>query len=276
MISTRRRCVVAASLALALVPCAVSAEPPTSAPVPPAPLAPGELEELRESVERADFQHAEPRLRALLTEPALSAREHALALELSVVIALAARRDAEAQRLLAELYGRDPGHRLSVSELGPQVSAAFERAGRARRELEPTPIAAELVVTGDGRRTLDVRLDDPAQRVDSVHAYLWFDSERLLSHMVAEGTSSARFYVPEPPAEARALELHVEVRAPSGALLGSAGTREAPLALTLAQKPAAVACPEPEETPLRKRWWVWTTLGIVVAGIATGSAIAVH
>lgn len=268
---------MAVGLVLALSPCAARAEPPTPpaearAAPPPAPR--HELEALRQGIERADFQGAAPRLAELLASPTLAARERNLALELSAVIALAARRDADAQRTLQELYARDPGHRLSVAELGPQISAAFERAARAPRDERPLPVSAALAVTPDGRPALDVSVEDPALRVEAVHAYVWFERERLLSHLVAESGPSARFFLPERPEGASILELHLEARAPSGALLGRLGERERPLQLALRPRPAPAPCPVVDEPPLRRRWWLWTSLGIAVAGVATGSAIA--
>jgi hypothetical protein len=269
-------------LALVLSPCVALAELPTSppavagaAPAGAAPSTPREhLDALRQSVERADFQSAAPQLEALLATPGLPARERNLALELSAVIALAARRDTEAQRTLHELYTRDPGHKLGVAELGPQINAAFERAAQSRPATVPLTLTAALAHTPDGRPALDVRADDPALRVEALHAYVWFEGERLLSHLVAEAGPSARFFLPARPADARRLALHLEALAPSGALLGLLGTRDAPIQLALPPPSAPAPCPVAEEPPLRRRWWVWTSLGIAVAGIATGSAIA--
>jgi hypothetical protein len=234
-----------------------------------------ELRALRASVERAEFQTAQPRLEALLAGPSLTAHEHALALELLAVIALAARRDADAQAALVALYTRDPEHRLSVGELGPQVSAAFERAARVGHVPAPLPIAAALGHAADGRSTLDVHLDDPTRTVAHLHAYVWFDAERLLSQLVSDGAPEVRYFLPAPPAAARSVAVVLEARAPSGALLASAGSPAQPIVLAL--PPAAP--PEPcaaaaEDPPLRRRWWVWTSVGIAVAGIATASALA--
>jgi hypothetical protein len=270
-------------LALVLSPCVALAEPPTSPPpvvagaVPsdPAPTTPGEqLAALRQSVERADFQSAAPQLEALLASAALTARERNLALELSAVIALAARRDAEAQRTLHALYARDPGHKLGVAELGPQISAAFERAAQSHPAAAPVTLTTALAHTPDGRPALDVHADDPGLRVEALHAYVWFEGERLLSHLVSEAGPSARFFLPARPAAASRLELHLEARAPSGALLGLLGERDAPILLALPAPSVPAPCPAAAEPPLRRRWWVWTSLGIAVAGIATGSAIA--
>ena len=52
---------------------------------------------------------------------------------------------------------------------------------------------------------------------------------------------------------------------------------EQPAATAPATQPATVAAtksaPAPERTPVYKRWWLWTAVGVVVAGAAVGIAV---
>jgi tetratricopeptide (TPR) repeat protein len=49
----------------------------------------------------------------------------------------------------------------------------------------------------------------------------------------------------------------------------------APPAGPLALKPSAPATRASPTTPVYKKWWLWTAVGVVVAGAATGVALAV-
>ncbi len=53
------------------------------------------------------------------------------------------------------------------------------------------------------------------------------------------------------------------------------GVKEAPRATTTAPPALVATAPEqPPRTPVYKRWWLWTAVGVVVAGAATGIAVA--
>jgi hypothetical protein len=62
----------------------------------------------------------------------------------------------------------------------------------------------------------------------------------------------------------------VEARAPSGSVLARAGTEASPLQFSL--PPSALVCPS-SGPPLRRAWWLWTSVAIAVAGIGVSGAI---
>lgn len=94
-----------------------------------------------------------------------------------------------------------------------------------------------------------------------------------------EAVATYQFYLqvdPDPPAEvARDLRSYIKQAEEPAA------PRPAPPALTLPRSavlPAptspGLAPPVPSPTPLYKRWWLWTAVGLVAAGAAAGIAVA--
>ncbi|MDR0965495.1 MAG: hypothetical protein LBM75_03145 [Myxococcales bacterium] len=80
-----------------------------------------------------------------------------------------------------------------------------------------------------------------------------------------------------------ALEYFIEVQDAAGALLAIAGKREAPLVVPLATEAERVAAATTAEgdaamvsggsSAWYQKWWVWTIVGVVVAGAVTGGVI---
>lgn len=70
-----------------------------------------------------------------------------------------------------------------------------------------------------------------------------------------------------------------EARAPSHRPLSRAihvlGPGDATLSLILSRRPAEAEV-EAEETPLRRKWWLWTGLGVLAAGAAAGLVLGLR
>lgn len=76
-----------------------------------------------------------------------------------------------------------------------------------------------------------------------------------------------------------ALEYYIEIYAPGGTLLAVAGKKDSPLSVALALPGAPEEAGNDGEdmmvagSPWYKKWWVWTIVGVVVAGAVTGGVI---
>ena len=84
----------------------------------------------------------------------------------------------------------------------------------------------------------------------------------------------ASLALPALTAHAHTLDFYVEARAPSGYVLARDGSEVAPLRVRLDAAPAARA--QRHETPLRRTWWLWTSVAIAVAGIGITGALLAH
>lgn len=232
----------------------------------------GELGTLRAALEQARFDEARARARTLLARDDLRARERNAVLELLAVAQIAARDEASARATLRELYTRDPEHREELRDPGPSVSAAF---ARSRAEAQ-TPIETTLAVRVDldaaTRPTVHIEVDGARDAVESVHVFTLSTDEP--SELVAQVRNRRQLSLVLPAVahtEPSELALRVEAHAPSGSVLARAGTSEAPLRFKIAGATSSEAVRAP---PLRRAWWLWTSVAIVVAGLGVSGAIA--
>jgi tetratricopeptide (TPR) repeat protein len=73
-------------------------------------------------------------------------------------------------------------------------------------------------------------------------------------------------------------KIAAEKAAAEKAAADKAAAEKAAAEKAAAEKPAAaklVVVPPPRPTPVYKKWWLWTIVGVVVAGAATGIAVGV-
>lgn len=242
-----------------------------------------QLSSIREMVLYARYAEAETAVQALVARTDLSATQRNAALEIQAIILLARRQGRRADEVLAELYGRDPEHRLIDRDVGPAVRAAFERAQassppRATVQLEngtlpridrrQSPVLAVRITEGSGvvhELRLSYRNGEsgPFER-----AVMRVDEARALGRAripLAEGT------------DAYTVHYYIEALAPSQAVIGSVGSESAPLALEVPAESAiprvAIAPTGEEDTPapagggsVLEEWWFWTIVGVLVAG----------
>ena len=254
-------------------PLTAQSAPPLAPAAPSAALLPErELDELHAALEQARFEEARTRALELLAAEQLSARQRNEVLELLAVAQVAARDEAGARATLALLFGRDPAHRERLRDPGPTVSAAFARARNEGHEPHVPQVEAQVARDPVGRALVEVALGAGRDAVDSVHLFARrTDGER--AHLVSEVGNRAivRFALPAAgsPDDGGQLALWVEARAPSGSVLARAGTEADPLQFAL--PPAARLCTQ--APPLRRAWWLWTSVAIAVAGIGVSGAI---
>lgn len=236
----------------------------------------GELSALRDAVERARFDDAHARAEALLSRSDLTARQRNDALELLAIAQIAAREDEAARATLSELFARDPEHPERLHDPGPTVVAAFARGRSEPRPPRTVQVTSSVAQTGLGRVLLEVRLGPGQDAVDSVHVFAESASGLEPTHLIAEPRGREAVVVALPALGPRQqLSVYVEARAPSGAVIGKEGSADEPLVIELPRD--VLACPvPPPPKPLRRAWWLWTSVAIVVAGIGVSGALAAH
>ncbi|MEY4512263.1 MAG: hypothetical protein RLZZ450_4385 [Pseudomonadota bacterium] len=243
------------------------------------------LAALRAELDQARFSSVEARTKTLLAEPTLRARERNDALELLAIAQIAARADAAAEGTLRELFARDPEHVSHVRDPGPNVAAMFERIRGQPASALSVPLTVSAVRDAQGRVIVELALGVGHDAVDTVHVFARAGGAANVaassagdqepdqtSHVVAEVDARTLLAVALPQASRTqsTIALYVEGRAPSGAVLGRDGSESAPLIIHLAP-PKACA-----DVPLRRRWWVWTSVALAVSGMAIGGALAAH
>ena len=232
------------------------------------------LNEAKVALERAHFDAAERLLTELLARDSLLARERNDALELFAIVQIAERKDAKARETLLDLLRRDPQHPRRVLDQGPAVDAAFARIKQGHKAAPNVPLRFTLSSDSSRRLVLQLELGEGRDAVESVHVFVLGEASEPSSHLVStlNGERPLRLLVPGPPRGRHELALYLEARAPSGAVLGRAGEASRSLRIPLPRiDPEFVACTVAPK-PLRRQWWLWTAVGLVVSGIVVASA----
>ncbi|MFT3923495.1 MAG: hypothetical protein QM778_13245 [Myxococcales bacterium] len=233
------------------------------------------LTDARAALEKARFDVAKQRAQRLLERSDLDARTRNAALELSAIIDTAARRERAAQATLAELYARDPLHPRRVYDPGPAVETAFAKA-HARTQ-GPVQVAFSALTRrqDDGTLLLQLRIYRGANAVESMHVRLWLPGENadpVEVSAVLGLREQLSLTLPTPLSYTGPLPVVMEARSPGGYVLGHIGSLETPAQLAIPpgppSEPVIPACPAPERRPLRREWWLWTSVGVVVTGLA--------
>lgn len=240
------------------------------------------LSEVREMALYARYREALQAAQAFLERTDLDAAQRNTGLEVLATMHIALRDQASAGRVLQQLYARDPEHRLSDPDASPPVLSAFGRA----RSNPPPPIEVELThepPSLDERRPpiLEVRLGANADAVQEVRLrYRQADDAELTTLVmnVAEGVARARLPVLE-RTEAYEVRYFVEALAPSGATIATRGSEGEPLSFTMPAARASASVgggggggAEPVAAGGDDLWWLWTIIGLAVAG---GAAVGI-
>lgn len=238
------------------------------------------LEKARTALTRARFDDAEQLLADLATRPLLTARERNEALELTAIVAIAERKESRAKETLRLLLRRDPAHTRRITDLGPSVDAAFARAQQARETSIEVALSSRLARDAAQRPVLHVKVGEGLDAVETVHVFVDTRDGGPTAHLVSPltGTAELTFLLPGPLPGLDQLALHLEAQAPSGAVIGRQGDAATPLLLQLPPlppvKPEATCIARPK--PLRREWWVWTSVGLVLSSVVIASAVTVQ
>jgi hypothetical protein len=270
--------------------CAAPAHGQTSAHAPAAPAAaaatdtPVVLAQAKTALERAHFDEAERLLSELLARDSLKARERNHALELLAILQIAERKESRARETLLALLRRDPDHHRYVLDPGPAVDAAFARIKQNPPAPLQVPLQFSLHADDSLRPVLRLELGEGRDAVDSVHVFVGAQADAHQhahepgSHLESEveGDGPLQLLLPAAARDSHELALYLEARAPSGAVLGRVGDAGAAVHVPLPHVDPPLATCTVAREPLRRKWWLWTTVGLVVSGIVIGSALAVH
>ena len=246
------------------------------------------LAEIREMILYARYDEAIAAAQSFLEREGLAARDRNIGLEVLATAHLANRDQENADRVLGELYRRDPGHRLTDGDASPFVQAAFQRA----RERLPETIAVTLAHTPpsiEGRESplIEVGVSEGVEAVQEVRlAYRTNDSPRfarLVMNLDEDGVARGRVPLVGAPNAAQTVQYFILALAPSGTPLAQVGDEAEPLELTI--PPAvqddvrAIAVPEEEDDEVDEGgslWWVGLLVGIVAIGAGVGIGLALR
>lgn len=236
------------------------------------------LAQAKTALERAQFGAAERMLIELLAQSSIAARERNDALELFAIVQVAERKEGKARETLQLLLRRDPDHPRRVLDPGPAVDAAFARVKQSPTPPLQVPMQFSLRRDASARPLLAIELGDGRDAVESVHVFLPEPEAGSSSHLVSavRGDAPLRLVLPEAPRARSELALYLEARAPSGAVLGRVGDATSPVYVPLPRVAGPLETCAAPSRPLRREWWVWTTVGLVVSGIIVASAVTAH
>ncbi|MCC7539418.1 MAG: hypothetical protein IT379_24550 [Deltaproteobacteria bacterium] len=236
---------------------------------------------LREHLLYARYPEAIAEAGSLLTRTDLSARQRVEVLESLAIAQIAENQTQNAQTTLAELYRRDPGHRLSDADASPTVLSAFARAREGRGNAIAVTIENRSPARLARREAPAIELRFTTGR-DAVHearlAYRargtseWGTSVMRIG---ADGNARATIPLPSPTDRSVEMEYWAEARAPSGAPLAQLGSADDPLRVSVPAETRQVRVIR-VETPGRggpverrgvlEQWWFWTAVGAVIVG----------
>lgn len=249
-----------------------------------------DLAAIREELLYARYTVAEPAITALLERMDLTAAQRNAGLEAQAMVLIARRRAPQARAVLAQLYSRDPDHRITDPDAGPDVRNEFDRA----RAAHPAPVSVTIEdMTDDalGSRvspTVQVQITGGGDAVQELR--LWYRNgaegtfQQIIMNLDAD-TRMARARIPladgrdEYPAQ-----YYVDATAPSGAALQRLGAPETPLVIVVPAAPdipvarigdGVFAGTGPGDGPapggdVTQEWWFWTLLAVVAAGVGVG------
>lgn len=242
-----------------------------------------EIAGIRELVLHATYRDALTRAQAFLSRTDLDATHRNAGLEVLAIVQVVLH-DAGAQATLAQLYARDPGHRLDDPDASPVVQSAF---ARARAAAAPTPVVVEDATdaTPAARSTpaVSVTVGASADVVQELRVYYRQSGDaRYLSVVLGaepDGSATTPLAV-STPTESYVVEYYVEALAPSSTVVGRLGSADAPRQLTMPAAPAPVI-----EAPVgpvvasgggvETEAWFWIVLSVVVVGAGVGIGVGV-
>ncbi len=234
----------------------------------------------------ARYREALEAARAYLERDDLDAAQRNAGLEVLATVHVAmGQRDAVSE-VLAQLYARDPQHRLSDPDASPPVLSAFGRA----RSNPPEPITVTLdheppTLSDRSTPRIEVTLGEGADALEELRLRYRRADESAYSTVVMNrsgDTAGARVPLTN---EDSAYEVfyYVEGLAPSGARLVTLGTAEEPLAFDVPERQAPVVPvggggPTPatggnDDGGGGGLWWVGVVAAVVAVGVGVALAV---
>ena len=253
-----------------------------------------ELSRIEALVTEAEFETALELVNRELARPGLSSGMTGRLYELQGMLHLYLGDSEAAQHSFKLLLKASPQYRMQ-EDASPKMQALFEEA----REQMAAEISSSLKLAHPRPRPaqpgvpirLEIQLETPPQGVQAKLFYRRTAGSGFSSTLFVETDDRQKWvaHVPaldfdagdrEAPPAASALESFIEGQDPAGSLLAIAGRREAPLVVPFAGSEALEAATAAategevaESSAWYQKWWVWTIVGVVVAGAVTGGVI---
>jgi hypothetical protein len=223
-------------------------------------------------LERLEYDEAVARLAPVAADPERPARDRLRALELTAVAHVGAGRDEEARGQFALLRARDPGWTLEDATYSPKIRQLFDAAAGGE-----APAVAELGLAADPAGATEVLVHarfDAAQLLgDRLELrFRWSDAGPWSTAAGVREAGGGSFRVPRTAGAPGTMRLRAvaALRAPSGHLVGRAGTDEAPIVLEIPPpvepEPAPAGASRGRTRSIFGQWWFWTGVGVLVAG----------
>jgi hypothetical protein len=242
------------------------------------------IERGRELVRSFEYDAAMVELQSVLDDASASANDRIEALELMALLQMNLRRQARAQELFERLLNLDPGHELTDPELPPRAVELFTKTRSGFVRSARTSVDAHASGTAGGSVDVVADASGSTDGVERAVAFLRGPGETSFRRalMTRDGL---RFAASIPAPLAGLLDFYVELQAPSGYTLASAGSADSPFRADLAPAPApdevltdVAATDDDGDQPTARRrwyrsWWFWTIVGVAVAGGATATAV---
>ena len=234
------------------------------------------LDKAEELLRQLEYSKGLRLIQKKLAEESLTIRQQVRAHGL-LAIAHSARSEPElAQRAYFEVLRLDPRFRLKEGA-SPKIRKAFEAALARAQTARPTKLQV-LSKLKDGQLRLSGQFVDPQRMVRSalVHS---LELKAPIAAELSEAGAARRFEATVQFAPGtRTLNLHVSLRAASGAVLLRWGSSKDPRSFALpAPPPPAPPPPVQVEQELEPRWytrwWVWTLIGVGVVGASVTAAV---
>ena len=249
-----------------------------------------EMTRIEEMMAEAEFETALSMVNDALARPGRTEAERAQLYELQGMLHLYLGDEDAARQSFRQLLTGSPQYRLR-DDASPKVMTIFEEArdemaAELSRQLKlshPRPRSARPGVPIQ----VELKLESAPEGVQAKLFYRRTAVSGFSSTLFVESEDKTRWvaHVPDLDLELNeterlpsgALEYFIEVQDPTGSLLAIAGKREAPLVVPMATA-AELAAEEAAgaqigESAWYQKWWVWTIVGVVVAGAVTGGVI---
>lgn len=249
-----------------------------------------DLAAVRELVLHATYRDALTHATAFLARTDLDAQHRTAGLEVRAIVQLALRDEAGARQTLAELYTRDPGHRLEDPDASPVVQSAFAHARESAAPLtvtltDRTDSAPQTRVTPE----VAVTLGEHADAVQELRiSYRRAGDARWLTAVVTPdetGSAGSPLAIGGGSGGAYEIEYHVEALTPSSTVIARLGAAEAPLRISMpaGQAVADVRVPggEHDAAPatggggVETEAWFWVVMGVLIVGAGVGVGVGV-
>lgn len=248
-----------------------------------------DLAAIREQVLHASYRTAATAVDAYLARRDLDASRRNAGLELGAIVRLALRDEAGAATALAELYARDPGHRLTDPDASPVVQSAFARARgtatpRRATMVSETPARLERRIAP----VVSIRITEGADAVHELRLSYRNEGQTRFATQVltpdADGTATASLPLAADVAGPQVVEFYVEALAPSATVIGTLGSAAALERVAVPGAAEVVIAGDAGSSGatdaggggnIAEEWWLWTLVAVVVVGAGVGIGVGV-